>query len=280
MKAVIPAAGFGTRFLPIAKAVPKEMLPLGDRPVIAHVVAEAASAGFDHIHLVIAPGKESILRYFERDAALEARLEAAGKFDALQAIRQVACGTQISHSYQKEIRGLGDALLCAREFVGDDPFAVLLGDTVILADSPLPALAHSFFENQRGAVALESCPTERVSRYGVAGGREVAPGVFHLERMVEKPPATSAPVLTSSTGKCLGPHAFAARYFFPPGIFDFLERAQPGYGGEIQLTDAMEALRAREGMLGIICPGRRLDIGNPEGLAAAMPHFLKTHRFS
>lgn len=274
MKAVIPAAGLGTRFLPITKAVPKEMLPLGARPVIAYVVEEAAAAGCEEVVLVIAPGKEILLRYFERDEKLERHLERTGQIALRDAVRGTACGVTVRHCYQREMRGLGDAVLCAAPLVENEPFAVLLGDTVYQGPSPLPALRSAWETCGKGAVALEPCPRERVARYGIAGGREIEPGLFELEQVVEKPAPEAAPLLHSAAGQPLGWHAFAARYIFPPEILDCLHETPPGRSGEIQLTDAMELLRQRSGLLGVLADGRRLDLGTPRGLAEAMPHFL------
>lgn len=270
MKAVIPAAGFGTRFLPVSKAVPKEMMPLGDRPVIGCVVEEAVSAGFDEILIVLARGKEAIIEYFTPDPALERHLEASGKHEALAAVRSIARGARIHYIYQPEMRGLGDAVALARDFVcGSGSFAVLLGDTVMHGGSPLPAMADAWKERGLGSVALEPCPEDRVSRYGIAGGRAVEPGTFELSCIVEKPAPADAPRLTDTSGNQLPFHAFAARYLFPEKIFDFLASAKPGRNGEIQLTDAMDGLRAEAGLLGVTWGGRRLDIGNPRGLIEA-----------
>lgn len=270
MKAVIPAAGFGTRFLPIAKAVPKELLPVGDKPVIHHVVAEAAAAGFDEILIIISTGKESILRYFEPDSALEAHLEKTGRHEALAAVREASSLARISSIYQPEMRGLGDAVRLARDFVGaDDAFAALLGDTIVHGESPLPTMRDAWDALKTGSVAIESCPPDRVSRYGVAGGHELRPGIFQLDALVEKPSPDEVPALFDRNGDPIPPHAFAARYLFPRAIFDHLDATSPGHGGEIQLTDAMETLRRDAGLLGIRLHGRRLDIGNPAGLLAA-----------
>ena len=270
MKAVIPAAGLGTRFLPIAKAVPKEMLPLGDKPVIHHVVAEAAAAGFDEILIIISEGKEAILRYFEADPALEAHLLAKGKHEALEAVREVSSLASISHTFQHEMRGLGDAVRLGREFIGkSEAFAVLLGDTVMRGGSPLPPMREVWERLQKPSVALEPCPAERVSRYGIAGGNAISTGLYALDQLVEKPRPDSAPVLHDSNQRPLPPHAFAARYLFTPDLFDILDATQPGLGGEIQLTDAMESLRKIRGLCGVTWPGKRLDIGNPDGLVEA-----------
>lgn len=270
MKAVIPAAGFGTRFLPIAKSVPKELLPVGDKPVIHYVVAEAAAAGFDEILIIISNGKESILRYFEPDPALEAHLEKAGKHEALAAVRDATSLARISSIYQPEMRGLGDAVRLARDFVGTDAaFAVLLGDTILHGGSPLPGMREAWDALKTGSVALEPCPADRVGRYGIAGGHELRPGIFQLDALVEKPSPAEVPALFDRNGDPISPHAFAARYLFPRAIFDLLDATPPGRGGEIQLTDAMESLRRDAGLLGIRTPGHRLDIGNPAGLLAA-----------
>jgi UTP--glucose-1-phosphate uridylyltransferase len=279
MKAIIPAAGLGTRFLPIAKAVPKEMLPLGNVPVIHHVVAEAAAAGFDEILIVISSGKESIKEYFSPNPSLEAHLEKAGKLEALESVRAVSSMARIGYIYQPEMRGLGDAVNLGKTFVADDEmFAVLLGDTVMHQSSPLPSMVASWNARKTASVSLEECPASRVSRYGVAGGKEVDPGVFELTHLVEKPPADSAPKLFSRDGAALPFHAFAARYLLTPEIFSFLENAQAGFGGEIQLTDAMEQLRKSDGLLGITWSGRRLDIGTPEGLIEAARQLAESGR--
>ncbi len=270
MKAVIPAAGLGTRFLPVAKAVPKEMLPLGDKPVIHYVVAEAAAAGFDQILIVISRGKESIREYFTPNPDLERHLEATGKTAALEAVRQATSMARIEYIYQEEMRGLGDAIKHAATFAADEPvFAVLLGDTVMRGSSPLPAMTEAWRQRHKPSVALEPCAAERVSRYGVAGGREVSPGLFDLDRLVEKPAAEAAPKLASAAGTSLPFHAFAARYLFTPEIFACLNATKASANGEIQLTDAMSRLLAGAGLLGVTWSGKRLDIGNPAGLVEA-----------
>lgn len=274
MKAVIPAAGLGTRFLPIAKAVPKEMLPLGDKPVIHHVVQEAVSAGFDEILLIISRGKEIIREYFAPSPALERHLAAHGKSEALAAIRHATSMARIEYAYQEEMLGLGDAIKHAAAFVAGEPaFAVLLGDNVMQHSSPLPALADAWNEFRKPGVALQPCAEDRVSRYGVAGGKEIRSGVFELDTVVEKPAPAKAPRLISRDGTALPFHAFAARYLFTPEIFEYLNSAQAGVGGEIQLTDAMEHLRAASGMLGVTWSGKRLDIGTPDGLLEAARAF-------
>jgi len=270
MKAVIPAAGFGTRFLPVTKAVPKELLPVGDLPVIHHVAEEAAAAGFDEILIILSRGKEAIRRYFTPDPELEEHLIKCGKPELLERVRAISRMADFHFVYQEEMLGLGHAILQARSFVaGGAGFAVLLGDTILHGESPLPHLRKIGEAKSCSSVALEPCPGEKVSRYGVAGGAEVAPGIFQLEKMVEKPSADIVPVLRGLDGKKLPPHAFTARYFFTSGIFACLEAASAGHGGEIQLTDAMEQLRYEEGFFGVRSQARRLDVGNPVGLLEA-----------
>jgi UTP--glucose-1-phosphate uridylyltransferase len=270
MKAILPAAGFGTRFLPLAKAVPKEMLPLGDRPVIHFVVEEAVAAGCDEILIILSRGKEAIPTYFTPNPDLERHLEETGKTRELAAVQALARLGRIHYTYQPAMRGLGDAVRQAKEFVGNDPvFAVLLADTVMYGGSPLPAMLTAWQRHAQPSVALEPCPVEKVSRYGVAGGRQLEPDVFALSQLVEKPQPEVAPRLLDAAGATLPYHAFAARYLFTPEIFACLDTTAAGYGGEVQVTDAMEQLRARRGFLGVRWPGRRLDIGHPAGLLEA-----------
>ncbi len=270
MKAIIPAAGLGTRFLPIAKAVPKEMLPLGNKPVIHYVVEEAAAAGFDDILIVLSRGKESIIQYFAPNPELESHLDAAKKCEALVEVRQATSMARIEYAYQEKMLGLGDAVRLGRKFVGDEPvFAVLLGDTVMQHASPLARMSAAWTSRQQPSVCLEPCPADRVSRYGVAGGREAEPGLYELDAMVEKPAPDLAPRLTAKDGSPLPFHAFAARYMFTPEIFACLDSTTSGFAGEIQLTDAMEQMRRKTGMLGVTWPGKRLDIGTPAGLVEA-----------
>lgn len=275
MKAVLPAAGFGTRFLPVSKAVPKELLPLGSKPVIQYVVEEAVAAGCDEILVILSHGKEIIRKYFEPSPDLESVLERGGRTRELEALRGVSSLARFHFAYQPEMKGLGDAVLQAREFCGDSPFAVLLADTVIHGPSPLAAMWASWSANRTSCVALEPCPPDRVGRYGIAGGRETEPGHFHIDSMVEKPVAGKVPVMRGGGGEELPPHAFAARYVFTPAIFTALEKAVPTLNGEIQLTDAMASVLGREGFRGVRMEGRRLDIGNPRGLLEAFPLFVE-----
>ncbi|MEI7958284.1 MAG: UTP--glucose-1-phosphate uridylyltransferase [Verrucomicrobiota bacterium] len=269
MKAVLPAAGWGTRFLPISKAVPKEMLPLGAKPVIHYVAEEAAAAGCTDILIIINQSKESIRRYFQPDPFFESILEKAGKPAELAEFRKPAELARFHFLYQPEMRGLGDAVLMAREFVGDEPFAVMLADTVIAGESPLARMVQATTQKHRSCVAMEECPAERVSRYGIAGGSVDEDGLFRLNEMEEKPSPDTAPRLRRADGSSLAHHAFAARYVFTPEIFQALDGCPPGRNGEIQLTDAMRRVMQKEGFFGVPFSGRRLDIGNPKGLIEA-----------
>ncbi len=276
-KAVLPAAGFGTRFLPITKSIPKEMLPVGDKPVIHYVVAEAVAAGCTDILIVVSRDKGSIVDYFDRAPDLERRLRASGKDEAADEIVRIATQARFHFIRQPEMKGLGDAVLQARDHVGDEPFALLLADTMIVdangrpgSPAALDALSVAHADTGASAVAIEPVPADRISRYGVVGGTECAPGRFALDRMVEKPAPADAPAVRRLDGtRDPGGWAFAARYLFTPGIFEHLARTPPGKNNEIQLTDAMAALLAEEGFSGCRLPGERLDIGNPAGLLEA-----------
>lgn len=268
-KAVIPAAGFGTRFLPVAKAVPKEMLPIVDRPVIEMVVDEAVAAGVTDILMVIGRGKRAIEEYFNPHPELERQLEEGGKREALELVRRVSGLARIHFVWQSRMRGLGDAVLHARTFCGDEPFALMLGDTIVEADpGAAPAIGQLISARERhsggSAVAVEQVPETMVSRYGIVGGDEVEPGVLRATRLVEKPAPEEAPSRL----------AIASRYLFEPGIFDHLASTPPGKNGEIQLTDAMAALVAAGGrMHAVTVAGRRHDIGNPLDFVKTNVHY-------
>jgi len=253
-KAVIPAAGYGTRFLPVAKAVPKEMLPLVDKPVIQYVVEEAAASGITDILIVISRSKRAIEEHFHPAHDLESELEAKGRAAELDSLRALHSLARIHFVWQARMGGLGDAVLHAREHVGDEPFAVLLGDTVVTTrGAPLTRQLADVVERHGGsAVALQEVPLEKVSRYGILGGSEVEPGLLRAETFVEKPAPESAPSRL----------AVSARYVLSPRIFAHLEKTPKGEGGELQLTDAMAALMKEEALHGLRYDGERHDIGN------------------
>jgi len=268
MKAILPAAGFGTRFLPITKVIPKEMLPLGSKPVIQHVVEEALAAGFDEILIIISESKEIIRQYFEPMPKLERHLLDLGKGELVEQLRRLHDMADFRFAYQPEMKGLGDAILCAEAFAGADDFAVLLADTVIHGTSPLAAMRDCLQQDGTSAVSMEPCPADKLARYGVAGGSETRPGMLRLDQMVEKPGAANAPQVRMLDGSSAH-FAFAARYVFKNAIMDCLRDCPPGLNGEIQLTDAMRSLMETDGFCGILSEARRLDIGGPDGFLAA-----------
>jgi UTP--glucose-1-phosphate uridylyltransferase len=263
-KAVIPAAGYGTRFLPISKAVPKEMLPIVDKPVIQYVVEEAVSSGITDILIIIGRSKRSIEEHFFPNKELEDELAAKGKDEALQACRAVSKLAKIHFIWQHEMRGLGDAVLYARHHVGDEPFVLLMGDTIVEPAPGAPPVTRQLcevWENHGGsAIAVEEVAPERVNKYGIVGGSEVAPGLVKADVLVEKPKPEDAPSRLAIT----------SRYVLSPSIFEFLDRTAPGKNGELQLTDALAKLLTAESVYGWRYGGRRFDIGDKLG-------FVKTN---
>jgi len=253
-KAVIPAAGLGTRMLPAAKAVPKEMLPVLDRPTIQYVVEEAADAGVDDLLLITSRDKKAIEDHFDRNPELEARLKAGGKDSLLSSVHALMATTKIHSVRQHEQRGLGDAVYQARRHVGDEAFLCLLGDTIFSGGkSPAKQLTDAAGRLGTSVIGLEQVPIEKVERYGIVGGVEIEPGIYRLNMLVEKPAKESTPSRL----------AIAARYVLTPGIFPCLEQTPAGRGGEIQLTDALRLLLEREPIHGIVLDAKRHDIGNP-----------------
>jgi UTP--glucose-1-phosphate uridylyltransferase len=257
-KAVIPAAGFGTRMLPAAKAVPKELLPVLDRPTIQYVVEEAAAAGADDVLLVTSRDKRSIEDHFDRSPELEQRLAAGGKRGLLASVYALGAMVKVHSVRQPSQQGLGDAVNQARRHVGNEPFLCLLGDAVFSTPAKGPALpslqlVEAYREFGTSVIGLEEVPLEKVSRYGVVGGTVIREGVLRLDTLVEKPAPESAP----------SRFAIAARYVLTPAIFDCLDRTPPGKGGEIQLTDALRLLLEREPIHGVVLRATRHDIGNP-----------------
>lgn len=265
-KAVIPAAGYGTRFLPISKAVPKEMLPLVDKPVIQYVVEEAVASGITDIVMIISRSKRAIEEHFHPAFDLEAELTAKGRGEELDALRTLQSMARIHFVWQPKMGGLGDAILYARDHVGDEPFAVLLGDTVVASASDKPVtrqLADVVEQHGGSAVALQQVPPEKVSRYGILGGEEIQPGLIRATTFVEKPKPEEAPSNL----------AVSARYVLSPGIFEHLLKTPPGKGGELQLTDAMASLMTQETLHGLRYEGARHDIGNKLDFIKANIHF-------
>jgi UTP--glucose-1-phosphate uridylyltransferase len=255
-KAIIPAAGLGTRFLPVTKSVPKEMLPVVDTPTIQYVVEECLRSGIDEILMVIGGTKRTIEEHFGRSPELERELEERGKSDLVEEIRRISDMANIHYVWQPELKGLGDAVSCGRAFCGNEPFALLLGDTIVESDDPtrpvLKQLLEIHDEHQASVIALEEVPDEKVSRYGIAGGSEIQDGVIKIDQLVEKPTLDEAPSNL----------AIASRYLFRPEIFSYLADTPRGKNNEIQLTDAMRAMLAGHPMYGLRFAGKRHDIGN------------------
>ena len=266
-KAVIPAAGFGTRFLPFAKSVPKELIPLVDKPVLQYVVEEAVSCGIEEILLVISKGKESLLNVFAPAPELEAQLAKKNRLSELAEVMETAKKVHISHVYQEELNGLGGAILCAEKFAKDEPFAILNGDTVMGSNtekSVLGQLVEVFEEKNATVMALEEVPLEIIHRYGVAGGTMVSDDVLKVEQIVEKPAPEEAP----------GNLAVAARYIYTPEIFECLKVTPPGKGGEIQLPDATRLFMEQGGeVYGKVFSGKRYDIGDKLSFLKATVEF-------
>ena len=261
--AVIPAAGFGTRFLPASKAVPKEMIPLVDKPVIQYVVEEAVAAGLTRIGIIISEGKEAIQAHFQSFPAMEERLEKTGKKELLAQIQTLSTMAEITYIPQKELKGLGDAVLQAKDFVNNEPFIVLLGDTVLRSTgqkSVAGQLKEVYEKTFSSVVASEHVPREKISKYGIieAGKSQISGNtdkVLEVLSLVEKPSPEEAP----------SDLAIASRYLFTPGIFEELENTPPGKGREIQLTDAMKSLLKKEKMFTRIIDGKRYDLGSKTG---------------
>jgi UTP--glucose-1-phosphate uridylyltransferase len=264
-KAVLPVAGLGTRFLPITKSVPKEMLPVVDRPGLEYIVAEAVDAGLTELIFVTGTGKGAIEDYFHRDYFLEAQLEAAGKADYLKEVQRVGKLAKVISVRQQERLGLGHAVYQAAGIVPpNEDFAVLLGDDII--DSKTPAIGQLMaVQAERGGccVALMDVPREQTDRYGICDGKMVSPGLMHVSGMIEKPDPADAPSTYSIVG----------RYVLPGEILKILETTPRGRGGEIQLTDALAVLAGRGQAWGLEFEGARFDTGNTLGLMRASIHF-------
>jgi UTP--glucose-1-phosphate uridylyltransferase len=261
-KAVIPAAGYGTRFLPATKSQPKEMIPIIDTPVIQHVVEEAVASGITDILMIIGKGKRAIEEHFDRSPLLEESLLKKQDLKTLDKIRSISNLANIHFVWQKEMNGLGDAILHARDHVNNEPFAVLLGDTLVKSESgPVTRQLIDVYEKyESSVVALEEVKPELVHRYGIIDGVPVSGNVYKANDWIEKPSPEEAPSNL----------AVAGRYIFTPGIFDFLEKTPPGKNNEIQLTDAMRQMVKTKAMYGLKFNGKRYDIGNKLG-------FLKTN---
>ncbi len=259
-KAVIPAAGLGTRVLPASKALPKEMLPIVDKPAIQYIVEEAVKAGITDILIITNRGKGVIEDHFDHSIELEAMLEKRGNTEMLSELRRTASLGNIYYIRQRVTRGLGDAVLRAREFIGDEPFAVLYGDDVIVGDTPaIGELCDAYEKYGKSVVGVKEVPDELLVKYS---SLEVAPledKLFSISNMIEKPPIEKKFSNYSVLGRCV----------LDSEIFSILERIPLGAGGELQLTDAMRELAVRDGMVGVDFSGKRYDMGNKLGILKA-----------
>lgn len=253
MKAVIPAAGLGTRFLPATKAQPKEMLPIVDKPAIQFVVEEAINSGIDDIIIITGRGKRAIEDHFDRSFELEYVLREKGKMDLLKQVVDISELADIHYLRQKEMKGLGHAIYCAKDHIGNEPFAVLLGDTLVDAHVPCTRQMMNYHHRFKGSIiAVEEVPLDRISAYGVVDPDPIEAGVYRIKDLVEKPKPEDAP---SNLG-------IIGRYILTPAIFDILKNTKPGKGGEVRLTDALRSLRQEEEMYACKFQGRLYDIGN------------------
>ena len=252
-KVVIPVAGWGTRSLPASKNIPKEMLPIYNKPVIQYVVEEAIHSGIEDVIFVTNRDKSVIEDHFDYNLQLEGVLERAGKLDKLKMVRDVAEMVNIMSVRQKKQLGLGHAVLCAKELVRDEPFAIRVGDDLMFGGVPgIKQLIDVAMAEKMPVIGVMEVPQEKVNRYGIIAGEEVSPGVYRVNDMVEKPERDKAPSRMAIVG----------RYVLTPDIFDYLQKVTPGHGGEIQLTDAMQALARDKGMMAVKMAGIRFDAGD------------------
>lgn len=260
-KAVIPAAGLGTRFLPATKAQPKEMLPIVDKPTIQYIIEEAVASGIEEILIITGRNKKCIEDHFDKSVELEMELEKNNKKELLNLVRNIADMVDIHYIRQKEPRGLGDAINCARVFVGDEPFAILLGDDIVYnEDKPcLKQLIDCYDEYKTSILGVQSVNSEDVHKYGIVDGIQVEGRVCKVKGLVEKPDVDAAPSNTAILG----------RYIVTPKIFEILSNTKPGKGGEIQLTDALLELLKHEAIYAYNFEGRRYDVGDKLGFLEA-----------
>ena len=263
-KAILPAAGLGTRFLPATKAQPKEMLPIVDKPIIQYVVEEAAASGIEDIIIVTGRGKNAIEDHFDLSLELQIALERKGKEEQLQEIQRISELTSFCYVRQKEPLGLGHAILVARAFVGNEPFAVLLGDDVIDADPPCLRQMMSAFDQYRSSIiAVQQIPREETSSYGIIDPMPIQDSVYQILDLIEKPSPEVAP----------SDLAIIGRYILTPEIFDALEQTEPDEGGEIQLTNGLRLLLGTQPIYGFAFRGRRYDAGSKLGFLKATVQF-------
>ena len=263
-KAIIPAAGLGTRFLPATKAQPKEMIPIVDKPTIQYIVEEAVAAGIEDILIISGRNKRAIEDHFDKSYELEEELHRKGKQDLLSVVQEISNIANIHYIRQKEAKGLGHAIYCAKSFIGNEPFAVMLGDDIV--DSPVPCikqLMDVYNEYQTTILGVQKVPLQDVTKYGIFGGTQIDERVYKVKGLVEKPEVEQAPSNIAILG----------RYIISPRIFEFLQTATPGKNGEIWLTDALQSLMEQEAMYAFDFEGDRYDVGDRIGFLKATVEF-------
>jgi len=264
-KAVIPVAGLGTRFLPATKASPKEMLAIVDKPALQYIIEEASQSGIESILLVTNRGKSAIENHFDHNIELEIALEKSGKTGPLEQVRAINNLADIFYVRQNETKGLGHAILCAKDFVGNEPFAILLGDDMVW-NPEKPCIGQLIEQYEQLGASIMGCQTvdpQEINKYGCLAGEKVNEDLYLAKDMVEKPAPEEAPSNVAILG----------RHVLDPIIFDYLEKTEPGYGGEIQLTDALRAMAQEHPLYGYDFKGRRYDIGDKEGFLEATVEF-------
>jgi UTP--glucose-1-phosphate uridylyltransferase len=263
-KAIIPAAGLGTRFLPATKAQPKEMLPIVDKPTIQYIVEEAVNSGIEDIIIVTGRSKRSIEDHFDKSYELEKTLEEQNKFELLKIAQDVSDIANIHYIRQKEPKGLGHAILVAKSFIGDEPFAVMLGDDIVQAQVPcLKQLINCYDEYKTSILGVQQVAKNQVDKYGIVNGVYIEDRVYKVKNLIEKPAIDLAPSNIAILG----------RYIITPKVFHYLETQEPGAGGEIQLTDALMRLSQEEAMYAYDFKGKRYDVGNKMGFLSATVEF-------
>ncbi|WP_071460926.1 UTP--glucose-1-phosphate uridylyltransferase GalU [Bacillus massilinigeriensis] len=263
-KAIIPAAGLGTRFLPATKAMPKEMLPIVDKPTIQYIVEEAVQSGIEDIIIVTGKGKRAIEDHFDFASELEQSLEEKGKLDLLEKVRYSSNLADIHYIRQKQPKGLGHAVWCARNFIGDEPFAVLLGDDIVQSETPcLKQLIHVYEETRSSVIGVQTVPDDETHRYGIVEPSVQEGRKYQVENFVEKPAKGTAPSNLAIMG----------RYILTPEIFMFLDQQEKGAGGEIQLTDAIQKLNQIQRVFAYDFEGQRYDVGEKFGFVKTTIEF-------
>jgi UTP--glucose-1-phosphate uridylyltransferase len=263
-KAIIPAAGLGTRFLPATKAQPKEMLPIVDKPTLQYIIEEAVQSGIEEILIITGRNKKSIEDHFDKSIELELELETKGKHDLLEEVRKISDMVNIHYIRQKEPKGLGHAIYCAKSFIGNEPFAVLLGDDIVHANKPcLKQMIEAYDVYNTSILGVQEVAREDVCKYGIVDGKQIEGRMYKVKGLVEKPAVEDAPSNIAILG----------RYIINPAIFEILEHTKPGKGGEIQLTDALKVLAQRETMYAYNFEGRRYDVGDKQGYLEATVEF-------